>query len=349
MGGNILSGVNQVVTGVPSALTHLGPRGALTFAKALTEFVRSPFQMWKDIATRSGEVAGMNFHYDKDLRILLTREVSGEGRWNYVKSHAATTLMSPVIFGQKLVNIVTFRAAEILAQEQGHTGAEAVARANSAVRLSQSSSAEKDIADVQRSDDLWIRMLMSLASYTVALNNLVMPKRLTTREVAGSVSRILMLTMTTMMAKALMDMLLPVLEEKDAERRKGLEKWAEDSEIPGAVYAMESVLDMVGTVPLAGRTVQSVLSERTPRYASWAETAARMPHATLKLLEDQGYTKNDVKTITDTVGLVTGIPTRHVFFGVGEAAHEVSNGNIDDGAWRWFQELALVRPGQKGE
>jgi hypothetical protein len=224
-----------------------------------------------------------------------------------------------------------------------------VARANSAVRLSQSSSAEKDIAAVQRSDDLWIRMLMSLASYTVALNNLVMPKRLTPREIAGSVSRILMLTMTTMMAKALMDMLLPVLEEKDAERRKGLEKWAEDSEIPGAIYAMESVLDMVGTVPLAGRTVQSVLSERQPRYASWAETAARMPHATLKLLEDQGYTKNDVKTITDTVGLVTGIPTRHVFFGVGEAAHEVSNGNIDDGAWRWFQELALVRPGQKGE
>jgi hypothetical protein len=349
MGGNILSGVNQVVTGVPSALTHLGPRGALTFAKALTEFVRSPFQMWKDIATRSGEVAGMNFHYDKDLRILLTREVSGEGRWNYVKSHAATTLMSPVVFGQKLVNIVTFRAAEILAQEQGHTGAEAVARANSAVRLSQSSSAEKDIASVQRSDDLWVRMLMSLASYTVALNNLVMPKRLTTREVAGSVSRILMLTMTTMMAKALMDMLLPVLEEKDAERRKGLEKWAEDSEIPGAVYAMESMLDMIGTVPLAGRTVQSVLSERQPRYVSWAETVARMPNSVIKLLDDQGYTKNDVKTITDTVGLVTGIPTRHVFFGVGEAAHEVSNGNIDDGAWRWFQELALVRPGQKGE
>jgi hypothetical protein len=349
MGGNILSGVNQVVTGVPSALTHLGPRGALTFAKALTEFVRSPFQMWKDIATRSGEIAGMKFHFDKDLRLLLTHEVSGEGRANYLKSHIATTLMSPVVFGQKLVNIVTFRAAEILAQEQGHTGAEAVARANSAVRLSQSSSAEKDIAAVQRSDDLWIRMLMSLASYTVALNNLVMPKRLTPREIAGSVSRILMLTMTTMMAKALMDMLLPVLEEKDAERRKGLEKWAEDSEIPGAIYAMESVLDMVGTVPLAGRTVQSVLSERQPRYASWAETAARMPHATLKLLEDQGYTKNDVKTITDTVGLVTGIPTRHVFFGVGEAAHEVSNGNIDDGAWRWFQELALVRPGQKGE
>jgi hypothetical protein len=351
MGGNVLSGVNQVVTGVPALISRLGPKALPMFAKTLAQFASSPFQMWKEVGIDSGEIRGMETHIDKDIRIVLDRGIVG-GKMEVlrsIRSRVATTTMTPIVFGQKIVNVIAFRTAKNLALAEGKSLEYAVAAGNSAIRLSQSSSAEKDLTEVQRSDDLLVRILTSLASYTFALNNLVMPRRLTAKEVAGTTMRLTTLILTTMMARALLEAIFPLLEEKEAERRKGLEKWAEDLEIPGALALVQATLDVVGNVPLIGRGVQSVISGRTPRYASWVDTVARSPEAVEALFSEQGFGKRDAKVIIDTIGLATGVPTRHILFAPGEFAYEFINGNVDESPWSFFQELALARPGQKGQ
>lgn len=348
MGGNILSGLNQVVNGVPATIAYLGPRGLPAFTKALIDFTKSPFAFWKQVADASGEIKGMDFHYDRDLRLVVAREMTGEN-WDHVKSRIAATTMAPVVFGQKVVNVLTWRAAFDIAAKDGKSNADAVAYANSVVRQSQSASAPKDFTAVQRSRDGLMRVLTSLASYTFTLNDMVMPRRLTQREVLGSLSRLTMLVMASAMAKSLFDLIFPELEKKDAERRKGIEKMAADLDVPGLLPITQSMMDVVGNVPVLGRTAQSVLTGREPRYASWVDTGIKALQAAPDAFSDKGLGKSELRAITEAAGLAAGVPTRHLLFAPGEFLYEVMDGNVDENPWAFFQHLALVRPGQKGE
>jgi hypothetical protein len=349
VGGNLLSGVNQVMYGVPATLTKLGPKGVPAFGKALLDFVRSPFQTWEDVAKESGEIANMELNYDRDLRMHVEQQMLGESTWEHIRSKFASATMTPVIFSQKMVNIITYKAAREIAIAEGLTGRDVVAKANSIVRQTQSSSSPLDLTTMQQSHDGLRRILTSLAGYTFSLNDLVMPRRMTQHEIVGGMARLIMLTTTTAMAKALLDTMAPKLEEKDLERRKGVVKMAEDSEYAGAVPMTEALLSVLGNVPVVGRPVESVLTGREPRFASWVNSAVTATQAGADFLEGKGFTKSQVKAIVDTVGLVAGVPTRHVFFAPGEFAYEVMDGNVDGGPWNYFQQLALVRPGQKGE
>lgn len=349
MGGNLLSGVSQVVSGLPATWSYLGPKGVPAFAKALIQFAKSPFGMWEEVVKASGEVEGMSFHYDRDLRLVAESEIAGH-RWDDVKSRFAATMMSPVMFGQKLVNVITFKAAQNIALAEGKSGPEAVAFANSAVRQSQSASAPKDFTAVQRSHDGIMRVLTSLASYQFTLNDMVMPRQMTQKQLTSSVFRLATLILTTAMLRSLFNAMVPKLEEEEAKQRKGLEKAAAESEIPGLLAITEATMDVIGNVPLVGRPAQSVLSGRTPRYAAWADTIAKSIQLAPRLLEDKGFTKQEVKVLVDTVGLATGIPTRHTFFAAGEFGYELSHNGLEgENLWGIFQELALVRPGQKGK
>jgi hypothetical protein len=347
MGGNILSGMNQVVNGVPAMLAYLGPRGVPAFAKALLSFAKNPFATWKAVSDASGEIEGMDFHYDRDLRLVVAREMTGES-WDHVRSRIAATTMTPVVFGQKVVNVLTWKAAFDIAGRDGKSNEDAVAYANSVVRQSQSASAPKDFTAVQRSRDGLMRILTSLASYTFTLNDMVMPRRLTQREIVGHTARLAMLVMTSAMMKALFDAIFPLLEEKDAARRKGVEKMAADSEIPGLLGATEAMMDVVGNIPVVGRTAQAVLSGREPRYASWVETGIKALEAAPDALSDKGLGKRELRAVVESIGLAAGVPTRHLLFAPGEFIYEVMDGNVEDNPWSFFQELALVRPGQKG-
>jgi hypothetical protein len=361
MGGNVLSGINQVVTGVPATLTKLGPKGLPVFGKVLADFVRHPFDMWKDVATKSGEVQGMDFHIDRDLRIVIAREMLGETgtavdylnptspAWNHLRSRIASTSMNPIVFGQKLVNVLTFETGRRIAESEGKSATEQVAYGNSIVRQTQSASAPMDHTGIQRSGDGLMRILTSLASYTFSLNDMVMPRRLTQREIVGGVSRLVMLTLTTAMAKSLLDAVLPKLEEKDAERRKGVLKMAEDADMPGLIPLTEGLTNVLGSVPVVGRPAESLLTGHEPRFASWVNTGMTMAKAGYHVSQGQELGKAEMKAIVESLGLVYGIPTRHLMFGPGEAVYEVMNGNVSGGPWGVFQEATLVKPGQKGD
>lgn len=347
MGGNVLSGMNQIISGVPATLAQLGPRGVPAFGKALLEFARNPFSMWEKVGKLSGEIQGMEFHYDRDLRLVISREVTGES-WDHIRSRVAAITMAPVVFGQKIVNVITWQAAYSLAAQDGANHERAVALANSAVRQSQSASAPKDMTAVQQSKNGILRILTSLASYTFTLNDLVMPRRATRRELVSATSRLIIMALTGMMTKALLDAMFPRLEEEEAQRRKGLEKAAENTDIPGLLLLTQTMLDMMSNVPLVGRTAASVVSGREPRYASWVDSAVKAMQATPDALSDKGLGKAELKAVVDTIGLVSGTPTRHVLFAPGEFMHEYLDGNVESDPWSLFQELAIVRPGQKG-
>lgn len=348
MGGNVLSGVNQVVQGVPATLAYLGPRGATYFARSLLKFARNPFKMWEEVSKLSGEFRSTDFHFDRDLRVMMAREMTGD-TWDMARSRIASVTMTPVVFGQKLVNVITHDAAMAKAMDEGMSATDAVRVANSAVRQSQSAAGPKDMTAIQRSHDGLRRILTSLASYTFALNDMVMPRRLTQKELAGSAGRVLMMTLTAMMTKALFEALLPELEKEDEERRKGVEKYAQDRFGKSARYAVQALLEMVSNVPLFGRTAASLLTGREPQYASWVSSGFKAAETIPKAWGEKGLTKADLKAVSDTLGLVTGIPTRHVMFAPGEFMHEYLYEGFDPSPYQLFQHLLLVRPGQKGD
>lgn len=151
------------------------------------------------------------------------------------------------------------------------------------------------------------------------------------------------------MAKALFDAVTPRLEEKDAERRKGLSKMAEDADLPGLVPVTEALMSVLGNVPVIGRPVESLLTGREPRFASWVNTGMTMAKAGVHAASGESLGKAELRAIVESAGLVFGVPTRHLMFAPGEFAYEVMDGNVDGGPWAVFQEAALVRPGQKGE
>jgi hypothetical protein len=290
----------------------------------------------------------MEFHYDRDLRTLVARELTGR-TWENLQSKIAATTMTPVVFCQKLVNVVTWKAAERIALAEGKSRDDVVRFANSVVRQSQSTSGPKDLTAIQRSKDGLMRVLIALQSYTFTLNDLVMPRALTKHQVAASTARLVMLLMTSIMMKALFDAIFPKLEEKEAEKRRGVERWADETEIPGLRLAMEALLDVMGNVPIVGRMGQAVLTDREPRYASWVDTGIRALKAVPNAFADKGLSESDLKAGVESIGLIFGVPTRHVFFGPTEFVYEFLDGNVEDSPWAFFQELALARPGQKGD
>jgi hypothetical protein len=149
--------------------------------------------------------------------------------------------------------------------------------------------------------------------------------------------------------KALYEALLPELAKEEEERRKGPEKYVQDRYGKSARYALQAQLETLSNVPLIGRTAAAIVTGREPQYASWVTAGAKAAQTIPKAWEDKGLTKADLKAVSDTVGLVTGIPTRHVMFAPGEFMHEYLYEGFDPSPWSLFQHLFLVRPGQKGD
>lgn len=108
-------------------------------------------------------------------------------------------------------------------------------------------------------------------------------------------------------------------------------------------------MGVLGNVPVIGRPVESLLTGREPRFASWVNTATTMAKAGVHAAQDKELGKAEMKAIVESAGLVFGVPTRHLMFGPGEFAYEVMNGNVSGGPLDFIQEAALVRPGQKGD
>jgi hypothetical protein len=218
------------------------------------------------------------------------------------------------------------------------------------VRLSQSASAPKDLTSVQRNPDTALRVLTHMASYTMALNNLVMPRRMTQKEVTGATARLVVLVMTSAMLKALFDEIFPKLEEKDRKREPKWMAELDDSAGPAMGYALRAGLDVVGNVPIAGRIAQSALTGREPRFAGGAlEALITGGGAAMELVAGDEITKKQAKAAADAIGLITGLPTRNVLFAPGEFYWEFLNGNIEEEPGAFLQEAFLARAGQKGD
>jgi hypothetical protein len=107
--------------------------------------------------------------------------------------------------------------------------------------------------------------------------------------------------------------------------------------------------DVLYNVPVVGRVGQTVVSGREARFASWVDTGIKALESTPDAFSDKGLTKAQLKAVVETIGLATGTPTRNVLFAPGEFVYEYLDGNVDPSPWAFFQDLALVRAGQKGD
>jgi hypothetical protein len=295
-----------------------------------------------------GELKSMEFHYDRDLRMSVMTHMTDTGGLPAFRSRFAATSMYPVMMGQKIVNVITGRAAYAIALKEGKTDEEATAFANSAIRQSQSSAGPKDMTAVQRSPDMGLRILTALASYTFTLNDLVMPRRLRQKEVVASTGRLLMLIVTSAVLKELFDQLFPLPAEKEDARKGKVEKKIEHEAGWVAASLFKSTMDQVSNVPIAGRLVASVLSGRKPSISSVPDTLGGAATALYDVATSGETTKKELKAAVDALGIITMLPTRGALFAPGEFMYEYINGNVEEDPAAILQQLFLVRAGQKG-
>jgi hypothetical protein len=349
MAGNLLSGMNQIVQGTPATIAYLGPKSIPHFARALVDFAREPFTVWDKVFAESGELRGTEMHMDRDVRLVLSREATGES-WDVWRARGASVLMTPVVFGQKVINVLTYITAKRMAEAEGMSQADAIFRAEHAIRQSQSSASPFELAGMQRNKDTMMRVLTALASYTFSLNDLVMPRRLTSKEVSTSLQRLAVMVGIGVITRAMFEAAFPTVAAEENKDQKGLEGWAQGMGGDPARLTMQVMLEQLSNVPALGRPVASLLTGREPRFSSIPDTVSRTAKAIYQTTVDgKEPHKAQVKATLDTISLATGVPLRHVVFAPGEFFYELSRGNIDTSPYNFFQQMLLVRPGQKGD
>ncbi|MDT8419340.1 MAG: JAB domain-containing protein [Desulfuromonadales bacterium] len=137
-------------------------------AKGLKTFARSPFAARAWVNEKSGEMRHRSNALDRDVRDGVRKLMGKKGgrAWIQAKSFAGIALFDA------LVSTPTWIGGYEQARAEGLSEKEAVASGDRAVRLSQGAGGAKDLAAVQRSNDLMKLFTMFYSYFSVLYNRL---------------------------------------------------------------------------------------------------------------------------------------------------------------------------------
>jgi hypothetical protein len=136
--------------------------------KGFMRFARHPFEAAAWVAERSGEMRHRRNSLDRDIRDGLRKLMGKHGAKQWVQGKA---FMGIALF-DAIVSIPTWLGAHEQAQAEGLTEKDAIAQADRAIRLSQGSGGAKDLAAVQRSNDMMKLFTMFYSYFSVLYNRL---------------------------------------------------------------------------------------------------------------------------------------------------------------------------------
>ncbi len=159
MGWKISTMLAQVA-GLGPSLDTVKPR---FFGKALIEATASPRETWAFIAEKSGEMRNRANTIERDARDALLR-MRGEGG---VLADVRRTAFYLTAMADRMVSTPTWLGAYQQALAEGKSEEDAIRAGDRAVRLSQGAGGSKDLAAVQRNNELMKLLTMYYTPFNV--------------------------------------------------------------------------------------------------------------------------------------------------------------------------------------
>ncbi|BCS54787.1 hypothetical protein [Geobacter sp. SVR] len=135
---------------------------------ALLRFTRHPFESAAWVAEKSGEMKHRRNSLDRDIRDGVRKLMGKHGakQWIQAKAFAGVALFDA------MVSVPTWMGAYEQAKAEGLSEGDSIAAADRAVRLSQGSGGAKDLAAVQRSNEMMKLFTMFYSYFSVLYNRL---------------------------------------------------------------------------------------------------------------------------------------------------------------------------------
>jgi len=297
------------------------------FGKALIHAVQSPAETWTLVAAKSGEMRNRANTIERDARDALLRMRGERG----VTASVRRTAFYLTALADRMISTPTWLGAYQQALAEGQGEEDAVRAGDRAVRLSQGAGGSKDLAAVQRNNELMKLLTMYYTPFNVLYARL--------RDVGhqGALQGIGYLPKAA--ARLLALVVLPaVLGELLASRGP------DDDEDPVWWSIRKTLLYPVATIPvvrdLAGYLEAAMIElsgsgemKFRPEYrlspvVSAIEKVARLPGRMVDAATGEAEVADAVWDVFEAAGYVAGLPTAQVRI-TGEYLVDLLSGNAE--------------------
>jgi hypothetical protein len=301
------------ILGTTVSMKELGIKQMM---EGMYSFYRHPYKMKDFIFERSEFMVSRMDNFDRDVRELLGRmSLTGEdvGSWAYLKAYTSDyqiSLFKHIAVMDMAVAMPTWNAAyaeamDGKAQEKGiEKGNEkqAIAYADSIVRITQGSGSAKDLAAIQRGSNFQKVFTMFYSYFSVLFNQFAKETGQVkmTSDYARAAKSLVMLWFMPVVLEELMKGSLPDDEEK---AKRHLLKRIVTYPFQSVVFLRDIVngMDQYGYSPSAAFDGAEVLA-KTGRSA-----------LSLAVGDKEDVTRTDVKNVLLTTGYFTGLPSRQIW------------------------------------
>jgi hypothetical protein len=266
-------------------------------AKGLAQFTRHPFESRAWVNAKSGEMRHRSNALDRDIRDGVRKLMGKKGAvaWIQSKSFGGIALFDAI------VSTPTWMGAYEQAKAEGLSEKEAVTSGDRAVRLSQGAGGAKDLAAVQRSNDLMKLFTMFYSYFSVLYNRLRNMGRLKGIGEIGFMD-VAFKSFDMVMAPALISEILA-------------NRGPDDDEDPLEWAAREILFYPLGTIPVV-RDMANVWKDGysytlTPLSRA-LEMTTRLPGQIEQTIEGEKDVDDLVFQAFDLPGYLFGLPTGQV-------------------------------------
>ena len=164
MGFKATTAIMQI-TGLSASLDKVNGRD---LGVAFAEFLRHPVQMTNEVRALSGEMRNRPANLDRDIRGQL-RQMTGQ---NSLLTQAQRFAFHGIAIADTMVTVPTWMAAYRRAIKDGKSQEVAILEGDAAVRLTQGAGGPKDLAAVQRNNELMKALTMFYSYFNVLYNRM---------------------------------------------------------------------------------------------------------------------------------------------------------------------------------
>ncbi|CAB4144463.1 hypothetical protein UFOVP456_43 [uncultured Caudovirales phage] len=260
----------------------------------LARFMRHPVQLTNEVRALSGEMRNRPSNLDRDIRAQL-RQMTGQ---NSLLTQAQRFAFHGIAIADTMVTVPTWMAAYRKAIDEGKSREVAILEGDAAIRLTQGAGGPKDLAGVQRNNELMKSLTMFYSYFSTLYNRM--------RNMGRDVQSIT--DMPRFLAKALFVVAIPAFMG-DLIVGRG----PDDEEEYPSWLARKILLYPLMTIPLLRDVIASVDSGYDYKFtplASGLEKLSKLVKAGAKAVSDE----DDVEwgkfavNAAETIGYLAGVP-----------------------------------------